>query len=185
LTLTGSHTATVTVGGNLSARAYSGNLSVTASGSSRHSITTGSGKDSITAMSGGDTITAGAGGDSMNVSGHTSADTFVYNAASDSTNSSSGHDVITGFSATGNGAAFNDVIDLSAISGISNIQGGLSSTSQRIAAHSIAWIFNASTNQTMVYANATNSALSQSSSSLMLIDLAGGNLHLAANNFHP
>jgi len=37
----------------------------------------------------------------------------------------------------------------------------------------------------MVYANATNSALSQSSSSLMLMNLAGGNLHLAANNFHP
>jgi hypothetical protein len=30
----------------------------------------------------------------------------------------------------------------------------------------------------MVYANATSSALSQSNSSLMLIDLAGGNLHL-------
>jgi hypothetical protein len=39
-----------------------------------------------------------------------------------------------GFSATGNGAAFNDLIDLSAVAGISTIQGGLSSTSQRVAA---------------------------------------------------
>ena len=185
LTLIGSSSASVTVGGNLSAGAYSGKLSVIASGSTPHSITTGSGKDSVTASNGGDMITAGVGGDSINVSGHTAADTFAYQATSDSTNTSSGHDIIAGFSATGNGAAFNDVIDLSAVAGISSVEGGLTRSSQTVAAHSIAWIFNASTNQTMVYANATNSALSQSSSSLMLIDLAGGNLHLSANNFRP
>ena len=59
LTLIGSSSASVTVGGNLSASVYSGKLSVTASGSPPHSITTGSGKDFITAPNGGDTLIGG------------------------------------------------------------------------------------------------------------------------------
>src|SRR5439155_2578793 len=46
LTLTGSHAASVTEGGNLSAGSYTGNLSVTATGTAPHTIATGSGNDS-------------------------------------------------------------------------------------------------------------------------------------------
>ena len=78
LTLTGSHAATVTVGGNLVAGAYTGKLTVTASGTAPQAITTGTAADSITAAHGADTVTAGAGADTINVSGHTLADSFVY-----------------------------------------------------------------------------------------------------------
>jgi hypothetical protein len=46
---------------------------------------------------------------------------------------------------------------------------------------SIAWIFNSSASQTLVYVNATRGALSQTSNQLMEVALAG-NTHLAAAN---
>ena len=67
LALTGSHAATVAVGGNLAAGAYTGKLTVTASGTAPHAITTGTGADSITAAHGADTVTAGAAADTINV----------------------------------------------------------------------------------------------------------------------
>jgi hypothetical protein len=179
LTLTGSHAATVAVGGNLAASAYTGKLTVTASGTASQAITTGSGADSITAAHGADTVTAGAGADTINVSGHTLADSFVYNVVSDSPRSS--HDTITGFLAgTGTGAV-NDTLDFSAILGPTYSVQALSSTSTQVNADSIAWIFNSSANQTLAYVNATNGALSQTSNQLMEVALAG-NIHLAAAN---
>jgi hypothetical protein len=181
LTLTGSHAATVAVGGNLAASAYTGKLTVTASGTASQAITTGSGADSITAANGADTITAGAGADTINVSGHTLADSFVYNAVSDSPNTSSGHDTITGFLAgTGTGAT-NDTLDFSAILGSTYSVQALSSTSTQVNADSIAWIFNSNANQTLAYVNATGGALSQTSNKLIEVALAG-NIHLAAAN---
>jgi len=66
---------------------------------------------------------------------------------------------------------------------VSAIQGALTNSSQNVAADSVAWLYNAQTNQTLVYANATGGALSQSSISLMEVDRAVGNIHLAASNF--
>ena len=117
LALTGSHAATVAVGGNLAAGAYTGKLTVTASGTAPHAITTGTGADSITAAHGADTVTAGAAADTINVSGHTLADSFVYQTVADSPNTSSGHDTITGFLAGTGTGAINDTLDFSAILG--------------------------------------------------------------------
>jgi Bacterial Ig-like domain len=184
LTLTGSHAASVMLGGNLSAGAYMGNLSLTATGTAAHTIATGGGKDTITATHGGDKIIAGGGGDAINVAGHLVSDTFVYPSSSDSMNVASGYDTIAGFSDTGGKqGTFNDMLDLSAIHGVSTIQGALGNANQTVAADSIAWIFNQKLNQTMVLINPTGAALSQTSSSLMAIDLTGGNFHLAASNF--
>jgi hypothetical protein len=182
LTVTGSHAANVKVGGNLAAGSDTGNLTVTAVGSAPHSITTGSGNDSITAGHGGDTINAGGGGDTINVAGHSVADTFQFKSATDSLNVAGKYDTIAGWSDTGanDKGTFNDVLDFSAITGLTTIQGGLNNANQTVAAHSIAWIYNASTNQTMVFANATSAALSQTSATLMAVDLTGGNFHLSS-----
>jgi hypothetical protein len=181
LTLTGSHAATITVGGNLAAGAYTGKLTVTVSGTAAHSITTGSGAASITATNGGDTITPGVGADTINVSGHTLADSFVYQAVSDSLNTSSGHDTITGFAAGTGAGAVNDTLDFSGILGSTYSVQALSSASTKVNPDSIGWIYNSSANHTLVYVNATGGALSQSSNQLMEVVLAG-DIHLAAAN---
>jgi hypothetical protein len=179
LTLTGNHAAAVTAGGNLSAGSYTGNVTVTAAGTAAHTITTGSGNDSITAAHGGDTITPGAGADTINVSGHMIADTFSYNSINDSLNLLGSYDKITGFSDTHDGS-FNDVLNFSRISGLTTIQGGLNNANQNVNANSIAWFYDEAHNQTLVYANMGGSSVAQSSASLMLVDLAGGNFHLSA-----
>jgi Ca2+-binding RTX toxin-like protein len=145
---------------------------VTASGTgtASHAITTGSGADSITAANGADTITAGAGADTINVSGHTLADSFVYTVVSDSRNTSTGHDTITGFPAGTETSAINDTLDFSAILGPTYGVQALGSTSTRVNPDSIAWIYNSSANQTVAYVNATGGASSQT------------NIHLAAAN---
>jgi Ca2+-binding RTX toxin-like protein len=154
---------------------------VTASGTASHAITTGSGADSITAANGADTITAGAGADTINVSGHTLADSFVYTVVSDSRNTSTGHDTITGFLAGTGTSAINDTLDFSAILGPTYGVQALGSTSTRVNPDSIAWIYNSSANQTVAYVNATGGALSQTSNQLMEVALVG-NIHLAAAN---
>jgi hypothetical protein len=181
LALTGSHAATVTVGGNLAASAYTGKLTVTVSGTAPQAITTGSGADSITAANGADTITAGAGADTINVSGHALADSFAYTAVSDSRNTSSGHDTITGFLAGTGTGAINDTLDFSAILGPTYSVQALGSTSTKVNPDSIAWIYSSTANQTLAYVNATGGALSQTSNQLMEVILAG-NVHLAAAN---
>src|SRR4029077_6983348 len=175
LALTGSHAATVAVGGNLAAGAYTGKLTVTASGTAPHAITTGTGADSITAAHGADTITAGAAADTINVSGHTLADSFVYNVMSDSPRS--GHDTITGFLAGTGTGAINDTLDFSAILGPTYSVQALGSTSTKVNPDSIAWMYSSSANQTLVYVNATAGALSQTSNQLMEVALTG-NIHL-------
>ena len=181
LTLTGSHAATVTVGGNLAAGAYTGKLTVTALGTAPHTITTGGGQDLITAANGGDTIAAGAGPDTINVSGHTIADSFVYKSVSDSPNTAAGHDTITGFLAGTGAGAINDVLDFLALLGPTYSVQALSSTSTKVNGDSIGWIYNPVADQTLVYANTTTGALAQTSGKLMEVALAG-DLHLTAAN---
>ncbi|MDI9847308.1 Ig-like domain-containing protein [Rhodoblastus sp. 17X3] len=177
LTLTGG-AAAVTIGGDLAAGSDSGALKVTAAGTGRHVITTGGGNDTIVALQGDDTIAAGGGADAMNVLGHTVADTFVYRAPGDST--PAGYDTIAGFSATGQHGSVNDLLDFSQIAGVTGVYGGLSSASQLVPAHDVAWLYDPHSNQTLVFANATSGALSQTSASLLAVDLIGGNYHLFA-----
>ena len=185
-TLTLAGKAKFTVAGlkqNLAAGAATGKLTVTTMGKSPHTIALGSGADTLTAMHGGDVITGGGGADKFNVAGHRVADQFVYDAASDSLDKPKAYDIISGFADKGNGASFNDVMDLSAISGITTFQGALASPTAKVAADSVASFYDVGLNETLVFADAGAGALSQTSASLMEIELAGGDYKLAASNF--
>ena len=177
LTLTGGGPVVVTsLQGGLAASGDSGAITVTAAGTAAHTIQVGGGKDSITATHGGDTIETGGGGDIVNVKGHVVADAFVYAAASDSLNTPSGHDTITGFLASG---AVHDVLDFSSLDPNLSVQGSLSGTT--VNAESIAWLYQGG--GAMVYVNDTANALATSSANLMEITLSGVTSGLSGGNF--
>jgi len=116
------------------------------------------GNDSIEGRGGADTLFGGLG-----------ADRFVFAAVADSTIAS--HDTISDF------VHGTDVIDTSAIAGITTVQ-GLISGSDQVAAHSIVWIQNGA--NTIVYAN--NSALAENQGSAdMEIVLTGVTASTLAN----
>jgi Ca2+-binding RTX toxin-like protein len=148
LTLSGSAAAIVTLGtgGNLAAGADTGNLTVTG-GSSTNTIATGSGNDVINGGGDADFLTGGAG-----------YDQFVFMATSDSTVAN--FDTITDFVHGG------DIIDTSAITGVTSI-GGLITGGTQVAAHSIAWI--QSGLDTIVYANNSGAAESQAAADMRIV----------------
>ena len=185
-TLTLAGKAIFTVAGlthNLAAGAATGKLTVTATGASPQTIVLGSNADALTAAHGGDVITGGGGADQFNVVGHNAADRFVYAAVSDSLDEPGAFDIITGFVDTANVATFNDVMDFSAIAGITKFQGALAGPSAQVAAHSVAYFYNAGLNETLVFANASATTQAQTSRALMEIELAGGDFKLAASDF--
>jgi hypothetical protein len=145
LTLTGSAAATVTLGtsGNLAAGADTGNLTVTG-GSGANTITVGSGTNTITGGGGADVLTGGSG-----------SDHFVFNATSDST--------VAAKDSINNFTHGSDVIDTSAIAGITAVQGLISGATQ-IAPHSIAWIQSGA--DTIMYANNTGVAENQAAADM-------------------
>jgi len=148
LTLNGSAAAIVTLGtgGNLAAGTDTGNLTVTG-GSAANTITVGSGNNTITGGGGADILTGGAG-----------TDRFVFNLVSDSTVAA--HDSINNF------VHGSDIIDTSAIVGITAIQGLISGATQ-IAPHSIAWIQSGA--DTLVYANSTGAAEAQAAADMEVV----------------
>ena len=162
LTLSGSAAATVTLGtsGNLAAGTDTGNLTVTG-GSGANTITAGSGNNTITGGGGADTLTGGAG-----------IDHFVFAAISDSTVAS--HDTINSF------VHGSDVIDTSAILGITAVQGLISGATQ-VAAHSIAWIQSGA--DTIVYANSTGAAEAQAAADMAITLTSITASTLALNDF--
>ena len=147
LTLSGSAAATVTLGtsGNLAAATDTGNLTVTG-GSGVNTITVGSGNNTIIGGGGADVLTGGSG-----------ADHFVFNAISDST--------VAAKDSINNFVHGTDLIDTSAIVGITAVQGLISGATQ-IAAHSIAWIQNGA--DTIVYANNTGAAENQAAADMAM-----------------
>ncbi len=178
LTLTGSTAVTVTnLTGNLDASGDTGAITVTATGSGPHTIVTGGGKEAVTASGGGDTFQGAGGGDSFKVSGHTVADSFTFSETSDSPNTATGHDTITGFAAS---RSIQDLLDFSRLNANLAIEGPVTSGST-VAADSIAWLY--SGGSAMVYVNDTGSALALDSASLMEITLAGLSRGLSASNF--
>jgi hypothetical protein len=139
-----------------------------------------SGTDSVTAPVGGDTFVGGAAMDAFNVVGHASADIFSwYKSVSRSPLGAT--DTITGFTDTHDHGSFNDVLNFSKVSGLTTLQGGLNNANQKVGAHSIAWFYDAVHNQTLVYANTSGSSVAQSSASLMVVALLGGNFHLSTS----
>ena len=105
------------------------------------------GNDIIQGRGGADTLIGGSG-----------SDHFVFAAVSDSTVAS--HDTISDF------VHATDIIDVSAISGITAVQGLISGATQ-VAAHSIAWIQSGA--NTIVLANSSGSAQSQGSADMEVI----------------
>jgi hypothetical protein len=102
-----------------------------------------SSQETVTGTSADDIISGGAGKDVL--TGGSGNDLFVYNAKTDSTVQAP--DTIKDFDSDGD-----DVIDFSAISGITQVQGLLKAASIKIAPHSVAWTVDKSGN-TQVYAN--------------------------------
>ena len=122
--------------------------------------------DTITGSSGADTIVGGSGGDTL--TGGAGADTFAYKAIADSVAGSGNFDTIVDFTSG------TDQLDLSAISGLTTFKiAGLTSASDAIPAHTIAWFYDAANNQTIVYGNNTASALNGGSAGLFEMHLAG------------
>jgi Ca2+-binding RTX toxin-like protein len=117
-------------------------------GSNFNDIISGSnGSDTIFGRGGADLLTGGAG-----------ADHFAFSFVSDSTVGS--HDTISDF------LHGTDVIDTSAITGITTVQGLIAGSTQ-VAAHSIVWIQSGA--DTVVYANSTGAAESQGSANMEII----------------
>ncbi|PPQ19123.1 hypothetical protein CV770_12515 [Bradyrhizobium sp. AC87j1] len=105
------------------------------------------GNDVIQGRGGADTLIGGAG-----------SDQFVFTAISDSTIAN--HDTISDFV---HGA---DIIDTSAIAGVTSAQGLLSGSAQ-VAAHSIGWIQSGA--NTIVYVNNSTTAQNQGSADMEIV----------------
>ena len=151
MTLVGSAVFAVTLGsgGGLAAGTATGNLAVSG-GNAANTIVAGKGNDTITGGGGADLLTGGAG-----------SDRFVFNATLDSTVPS--HDTIVDF------VHGTDLIDTSAITGVTAVQGLIAGATQ-VAAHSIVWLQSGA--DTIVYANNTGIAESQGLANMEIV-LAG------------
>ena len=121
----------------------------------------GSGSDTINGNNGDDTIVGGFGAD--NLTGSNGNDQFVYLSAADS--NATRFDTITDFQSK------SDTIDVTALGALTFM--ALSSTSTTVPPHTIAWIYDSATNQTIVYVNPTDQTLSIGSPGLLEIHLQG------------
>ncbi|WGD49493.1 DUF5801 repeats-in-toxin domain-containing protein [Bradyrhizobium sp. CB1650] len=138
------------------------------------------GNDTLTGINQVDTLSGGRGDDTLignggadNLTGGSGNDTFKYNATSDSTVAA--HDVISDFTNS-------DVIDFTAISGITNDAVYSSTTPTSVAAHSIVYFQSGA--DTHVYANASGATENLPNADMMLV-LTGVNAStLNANAIH-
>ncbi|MDE5447199.1 hypothetical protein GWG65_39025 [Bradyrhizobium sp. CSA207] len=123
----------------------------------------GSGRDDIDGSNENDTIIGGFGPDQL--TGGNGNDVFVYLSAADSR--AGRFDTITDFRS---GA---DRIDLTAIGALGFVILALTSTSASVPPHTIAWIYDSSANETIVYVNPTDQTLQIGDSSLLEVHLQG------------
>lgn len=123
----------------------------------------GSGRDNIDGSNGSDTIIGGLGADKL--TGGNGDDVFAYLSAADS--SAGRFDTITDFRS---GA---DRIDLTAIGALGFVILALTASSTSVPAHTIAWIYDSSANETIVYVNPTDQTLQIGDSSLLEVHLQG------------
>jgi len=115
-----------------------------------------SGNETLDGQGGNDTIQGRGGADTLIGGG--GADRFVFNSVSDSAVASS--DTISDFVHAA------DVIDTSAISGITSVQGLISGATQ-IAAHSVVWIQSGA--NTIVYMNNSAAAQDQTAADMRIV----------------
>ena len=121
----------------------------------------GSGNDTINGNNGCDTIIGGYGADKL--TGGNGDDRFVYLSAADS--NAARHDVISDF------RSGSDRIDLTALGALAFL--ALTSASTSVPAHTIAWLYDSTTNQTILYVNPTDHILDIGNSALLEIHLEG------------
>ncbi|KRR14561.1 VCBS domain-containing protein [Bradyrhizobium valentinum] len=132
----------------------------------------GSGSDTINGNNGCDTIIGGYGADKL--TGSNGEDRFVFLSATDSR--AGRFDVITDF------RSGSDRIDLTALGALAFL--ALTSTSTSVPAHTIAWFYDSTTNQTILYVNPTNQTLDIGNSALLEIHLEGM-VTVQASDFVP
>ncbi|WP_225114653.1 VCBS domain-containing protein [Bradyrhizobium sp. NBAIM32] len=123
----------------------------------------GSGNDTVNGNNGADTITGGFGADQL--TGSNGNDRFAYLFVADSR--AGQFDTITDF------ASGADRIDLTAFGALGFAILALSSTNTTVPPHTIAWIYDSASNETIVYVNSTDQTLHIGDSSLLEIHLQG------------
>ena len=128
------------------------------------------GSNTLEGQGGDDTIRGGGGADTL--IGGTGGDRFVFASVSDFTVAS--HDTISDF------ASGVDIIDTSAISGVTAVQGLISGTTQ-VAANSIVWIQSGA--DTIVYINNSAVAQNQGSADMEIVLTAVTASTLSASDF--
>ena len=141
-----------------------------------------SGNDIIIGNGGNDKITGGGGAELL--TGGSGKDTFIYNAAADSTPAS--HDTITDFTHGQDKFDFTNIAGINASHGVPTFQGNLTGSGDpTLNPHSIAYI--EVSGNTVVLINTTNAAEIVTSSNVsaanMEIDLVGTHLHLTNTDF--
>jgi Bacterial Ig domain len=114
---------------------------------------------------------SGTGPDKM--TGGSAGNTYLYAAVRDSGQGALA-DTITNFKAA------SDKFDFSDITGLTNVQGLLTSTNTQVGAHSIAWILSGS--NTLVYGNDTGRSVAQSKAHMEVV-LNGSSIGLTASDF--
>jgi VCBS repeat-containing protein len=141
---------------------YSGSGNDTIKGNDGNdTIYGGSGDDTVNGNNGSDTITGGFGADHL--TGSNGNDVFVYLSVADS--NATQFDTITDF------ASGSDKINLAALGALAFLH--LTSSSTSVPPHTIAWIYNSASNETIVYVNPTGETLHIGDSSLLEIHLQG------------
>jgi hypothetical protein len=152
-TLNGSSAVDVIYGG-------SGNDTIEDNGGD-DTIHGGSGSDTINGNDGNDTIIGGYGGDQL--TGGSGDDIFVYLSAIDS--NSTQFDTISDFTSG------TDKINLAALGALAFLH--LTSTSTSVPPHTLAWIYNPTSNETIIYVNPTDRSLDIGHPGLLEIHLQG------------
>src|SRR6185369_3894122 len=123
----------------------------------------GSGSDTISGSNGNDIIIGGFGADQL--TGSNGNDHFVYLSVADSR--AGQFDTITDF------VSESDKIDLTALGALAFGVMALSPTSTSVPGHTIAWRYDSTANETIVYVNPTDHTLSIGNSNLLEIHLQG------------
>jgi len=123
----------------------------------------GSGQDTIDGSNGNDTIIGGFGADKLQ--GGNGDDVFSYLSVLDSR--AGRFDTIQDF------RSGTDRIDLTAIGALGFVILALSSTSSSVPPHTIAWLYDSSANETIVYVNPTDQTLQIGDSGLLEVHLQG------------
>lgn len=169
-------------GGNIPQTVYGGAGDDTINGTGvNDTIFGGSGNDTIKGNNGDDVIYGGSGQD--NIDGSNENDTIIGGLGADKLTGGNGNDVFVYLSAADSSAgrfdtindfrSGTDRIDLTAIGALGFVILALSPTSTSVPPHTIAWLYDSSANETIVYVNPTDQTLQIGDSGLLEVHLQG------------